>query len=458
MATILDVQYARSQFPSLASGYTYADSAGGSQALKSVADAVYDYLINTNVQLGASYTVSQLSTGRVDHGADVAAILFNAESRDEIAFGPSTTQLLANLARAISPRLKDTDEIIITGEHEANVGPWKYIAKERSNPLTLKTWFPKSVNPKNPYDVSYNAAHSELLSLVTDNTRVVALSGCSNLLGEILDFETVVKSIRAKNSNVWIVVDLVAYAPHKVIDVKKWDVDFAVFSFYKVYGPHVAALYTRRSELAKIASVAHHFHSPNYDSHPFKLQPGGPGYELTYGSSAVLPYLYRLSQVEGDLINSKELLQTKSKNELREALERTSDLFRDHERRLMERLLGFLTSSTLYNRGVRVVGPESLTWRAPTIGFIVIKSEQGEALSSRDIVEQVDKKGTIGIRWGHMYAYTIVTTLPNFSVHPSSGERSVDDGVVRISLVHYHTVEDVDKIIDALSDILKVKV
>lgn len=92
------------------------------KALKSVADAVYDYLVNTNVQLGGSYHASQVSTVRVDHGADVAAILFNADNRDEIAFGPSTTQLLANLARSISPLLKDTDEIIITPEHE---GLWR---------------------------------------------------------------------------------------------------------------------------------------------------------------------------------------------------------------------------------------------------------------------------------------------------------------------------------------------
>lgn len=116
----------------------------------------------------------------------------------------------------------------------ANVGPWKNISKARANPLTIKTWYPTNTNTKNPYDLSYNAAIPALVSLITDNTRVIAISGCSNLLGEILDFESVVKAIRAKKSDVWIVVDLVAYAPHRAVDVKKWDVDFAVFSFYKV--------------------------------------------------------------------------------------------------------------------------------------------------------------------------------------------------------------------------------
>ncbi|KIJ23685.1 hypothetical protein M422DRAFT_275687 [Sphaerobolus stellatus SS14] len=459
MASTLDIQYARSQFPSLESGYIFADNAGGSQALLSVADAVRDYLLNSNVQLGATYPASQRATKRVEHGDEAAGIVFNAESRDEIAFGSSTTQLLANLAKAISMRLDDDAEIVITGEHEANAGPWKYIASARSPALKLNVWVPTSANPKNPYAVSYNGAIPDLLKLITANTRVLAISGCSNLVGEILDFEKVVKAVREKKAQVggeslWIVVDLVAYAPHRSIDVKKWDVDFAVFSWYKVYGPHTAAMYTRSSELEKIGSVAHHFHSPKYDGLPFKLQPGGAGYELTYATSAVLPYLYRLSQTTGNLINSEELLATKSKAELRKALEHTSSLFEAHEGQLAKLLLEFLTSSKMYERGVRVVGPETLELRAPTISFIVIDTPRAKGIRSQDIITKVDAKGTMGFRWGHFYAYGLVSGLPNFQKVPKEGERSIDDGIVRISLVHYNTVAEVEKIIAALEEIL----
>lgn len=168
-----------------------------------------------------------------------------------------------------------------------------------------------------------------------------------------------------------------------------------MFFSFQVYGPHTAALYTRRSELAKLSSIAHHFHSPYYDNHPFKLQPGGAGYELTYAASAILPYLYRLSQTEGELSTSEELLRTKSKAELRQALGHTFDLFKDQEHRLMERLIGYLTSTRLYDRGVRIVGPESLTWKAPTISFIVIGTEIGGPLSSQEIVEKIDLKGNV---------------------------------------------------------------
>lgn len=102
-------------------------------------------------------------------------------------------------------------------------------------------WSPSSSSPTNPYAVSYNSALPALLALVTPHTRVVALSGCSNILGEVLDIEAAVKAVRARKrevtpggEGVWIVIDLVAFAPHRCIDVRKWDVDFAVFSFYKV--------------------------------------------------------------------------------------------------------------------------------------------------------------------------------------------------------------------------------
>jgi len=88
--------------------------------LLSVADATRDYLLNTNAQLGATYPTSEIATGRVAHGADAAAVIFNAESGNEIAFGSSTTQLLANLSKAIGSKLGEKDEIVLTGEHEGS--------------------------------------------------------------------------------------------------------------------------------------------------------------------------------------------------------------------------------------------------------------------------------------------------------------------------------------------------
>lgn len=114
----LDIQAVRTAFPALASGYLYADNAGGSQCLGDVVSRISDYLLNTNVQLGADYSVSVSSTNRVSSGAEAARELFNAASVDEIAYGSSSTMLVENLARAIEADVQPGEEIIVTGEHE----------------------------------------------------------------------------------------------------------------------------------------------------------------------------------------------------------------------------------------------------------------------------------------------------------------------------------------------------
>jgi len=116
----LDVAKARSFFPSLSSKtpYIFADNAGGSQCSRPVIYRIVDYLSNTNVQLGADYSVSKTSADRVDLGTETARVLFNASNGDEIALGSSSTLLLENLARAIEGDLGDEDEVIVTGEHE----------------------------------------------------------------------------------------------------------------------------------------------------------------------------------------------------------------------------------------------------------------------------------------------------------------------------------------------------
>ena len=123
----LDLAFVRSHFPALSnkslstSGndeYIFADNAGGSQCLASVADSIYSYLLNTNVQLGADYSVSIASTTRVKDGVESTRELFNAESVDEIVMGNSSSLLVENLSRGLEDSVKEGDEIIITGEHE----------------------------------------------------------------------------------------------------------------------------------------------------------------------------------------------------------------------------------------------------------------------------------------------------------------------------------------------------
>lgn len=188
----LNLTQVRSKFPSLSAPYIFADNAGGSQCSKPVIDRIVDYLSNSNVQLGADYSVSQVSSRRVNEGKEAAKVLFDAESSDEIVIGSSSTMSLENLARAISEDVNDDEEIIITGEHEANNGPWKKLAERRG--LTLKYWHVTPVaGSNNPYNVFHDVEH--LLPLITSRTRIVAISACSNILGSIIDVKAVAKAV-----------------------------------------------------------------------------------------------------------------------------------------------------------------------------------------------------------------------------------------------------------------------
>ncbi|KAH9044128.1 PLP-dependent transferase [Lactarius hengduanensis] len=418
MAMSCPTNVARAHFPSLLSGFVFADNAGGSQCTELVAKRIFDYLINTNAQPGADYSVSAESTRRVSAGIVAAAELLNAASSDEIVLGSSSTMNLENLARSIEGDVLNDEEIVVTVEHEANVGPWKKLAARKG--LTLKHWHPRITDPSNPYSLAYDV--QDLLPLITPKTRLVAFSACSNILGSIIPVKNVITAARSRAAELGVrkiefSIDCVAYAPHRRMDVQDWDVDYAVFSFYKVFGPHISALYARAASLrSSVAPITHHF--LHVDTVGYKLQPGGPGYELVHGVTGVPIYLRSLTP--GGTLEAAFVASAVQ------------------ESALCERLLGFLRG---HAPRVRIVGDaHNGSSRAPTISFVV------QDILSRDIVRACDATGTIGIRYGHFYAHTLVDELvPKIDIN---------DGVVRVSLVHYNTVDEVDRIIDVLRGVL----
>jgi selenocysteine lyase/cysteine desulfurase len=165
----------RASFPSLAGKWTFCDNAGGSQILQPVVDRLQDYLLNSNVQLGASYDVSQIAAERLQAANEFAATFINAADASEVVMGPSTSMLLRILALCLGSTLKPGDEVIVTDcDHEANITPWLEL---RHRGVVIKTW---SVNP-----TSLGLELADLEALLTSRTRLVALTHASNVLGHI---------------------------------------------------------------------------------------------------------------------------------------------------------------------------------------------------------------------------------------------------------------------------------
>ncbi|KAK3694950.1 pyridoxal phosphate-dependent transferase [Podospora appendiculata] len=397
----LNMDEVRGSFPALSSPQVFLDNAGGSQALGSVAERVRDYLVNTNVQLGATYTTGKEATRRYAEGYAAAAKYINA-SGDEIVLGSSTTQLFRNTSYALD--FDEGDELVVSAlDHEANIAPWVDLAKRQK--LLLKWWLPSSDSKTNPKLLA-----KDLESLLTDRTRLVTCTHASNILGTIHDINGIAEVVHSRSPKALLCVDAVAYAPHREIDVKELGVDLYAYSWYKVFGPHIAMLYASPRALEQVQTLGHFFNPQNTLEE--KLGLAGSSYELVSAIPAVVEYI------------GTGTATTKWAGIVAQ------------EHQLAETLLSYLNARD----DVTVWGETSAdpALRVPTISFTV----QGR--SSRQLVETVEKETEFGFRWGSFYSVRLVEQFFGLG----------EDGVVRVSMVHYNTVDEVTALIAALDSVL----
>lgn len=406
-----DIQFIRSQFPALSGDWIFFDNAGGTQTASQVADRIQDYLFTSNVQHGATYEKSRTAVDRVAAAHQTWAEVIHASDPSEIIFGPSATVLLQNLGRSLGQLFEPGDEVIVTNfDHEANIGPWVQMEKAG---IHLKIW---ELDPETLLPDMEKLSH-----MMTGRTRLVAFSHVSNILGTIHPVKDITEFIHSHGALVC--ADGVAYTPHRLPDVTEMDVDFYVFSLYKVFGPHYSLLYGKRKHLEVMPGIGHFFIGE--DEIPYKLQPGNVNFELTYGSLGIPDYFNAVhDHHSGD-----------SKISLRAKMESVYGMMTGYEQTLAIRFLDFLKSK----KNVRIIGEKTAhkNIRVPTISFVV------EGRKSSEIPLQVDPH-KIGIRFGHFYAKRLIDHLG----------LEETDGVVRVSMVHYNTVEEVNRLIRVLEEIL----
>ncbi|MGH8128989.1 MAG: cysteine desulfurase-like protein [Gammaproteobacteria bacterium] len=401
-----DIERVRARFPALHQGWVLMDNAGGAAVLDSVIERMSEYMRTTPVQTGASYGLSQQAVARLQQATLETATLINARDPGEIVFGPSSSVLLSRLARAIASQLEIGDEVIVSqADHESNITPWVRLA-ERG--VTIRTW---------PVDVTAGRLDmSALDELLNEKTQLVCMGHTSNIFGAVEPVAEVARRVHAAGAR--LVVDGVAWAPHRLVDVQDCAADFYVFSAYKVFGPHLAVLYGKADELLKLDNINLEF--LGRDAVPYKLQPGGFSYEAAYGFGAVLDYL---------------LEQAPSGETAQDKLAAAWLLLAGQESRLVTKLLDHLHSRP----GITIHGPQdaAVESRLPIVSF----SAAGK--DSADIVKTVDV-AKVGIRYGDFHARRLIERL---------GLKR-QNGVVRVSMAHYNTAEEVDRLIAALDTAL----
>ena len=405
----LDMEFVRSQFPGLANGWTFFDNAGGSQILKRAVERINTFLYDKNVQIGGSYDISQQAAAALYEARTAAMHLVHAARPEEIVFGASTTALLQNLARAMLSQLTVGDELIVTvADHESNIGPWD---KLRDAGMVIKFW------PLNSDSFALDLA--DLEPLMSDRTKLVCVTHVSNILGAINPIKEIAAFVHARGAR--ICVDAVAYAPHRAIDVQDWDVDYYVFSLYKTYGPHFALMYGKYSHLLELDTLYHYFYGK--DKVPGKLEPGNPNYELAYSVCGIVDYLCELGERTGET------------GTVREKILAAYDAIALQENALAERLLNYLRA----RNDCRIIGQSTNRdgTRIPTISFKIDGRDSGEVCKAMDAHK-------IAIRFGDFHSRRLAEYL----------DLTDNSGMVRVSMVHYNTLEEIDRMTAAFDTIL----
>lgn len=409
--TRLDSEFIRKQFPAFSEpsleGFAHFENAGGSYACGQVVEALHRYYRETKVQPYYGFGPSSQAGAQMDNARKRMAGWLNV-STDEVHFGPSTSQNTCVVAQALRTHLAPGDEIIVTNQdHEANIGAWRRLENDG---MVIREW---QVDPE-----SGELETRDLENLLTERTRVVAFTHCSNIVGSINPVREWADKARAAGAMV--IVDGVSYAPHGLPDVEALGADIYLFSLYKVYGTHLGIMVMRKAINEKLPNQGHFF---NKDHTTDRFTPAGPDHAQVAAVNGVIDYFEAVYDHHWGEDDANQVQKTN----------RVRALFQHTERRNVRPLLDFLSDRP----GVRMIGKRITKHRAPTVSFTVDGRLPG------DIAAQLAKKD-MGIANGNCYAYRLMQAL---SIPP-------EQGVVRLSLVHYTLREEVEKLIRALDGIL----
>ena len=292
----------RQQFPALAqkirgNDLIYLDSAATTLKPQSVIDRINKFYSfeTANVHRGAHYLADE-ATGEFEKARENIREFINAESIEEVIFTKGTTDGINLVAASYGSLLNEGDEIVITElEHHSNIVAWQLLAARQKCFLKVI-----AVLPNGELDLA------SIESQISEKTKIVAFSACSNILGTFTPIEKIVA--KAKSVGAVTVMDSAQYVSQKKTDVQKLGIDFLVFSAHKLFGPFgFGVLYGKKDLLNKMPvyqgggsmiSVVD-YHVSSYNHLPFKFEAGTPHIQGAIGTSAAIDFLknYKLEEL-----------------------------------------------------------------------------------------------------------------------------------------------------------------
>jgi cysteine desulfurase family protein (TIGR01976 family) len=408
MLTNLDVVACRCQFPGLARRVggrpaVFLDGPGGTQVPRCVIDAVTDVLAHRNANDGGIFATSQEVGAMVKRARSGVADLLGATDPDTIVFGPNMTTLTFALSRSLAKTWRPRDEIIVTRlDHDANITPWALAAAAAGSVV-------REIDI-DPADCTLRLEN--LVEMMTERVRLVAVAIASNAVGTINPIRELVEVARRVGAKVF--VDAVHAAPHVLLDVEEMGADFVACSAYKFFGPHMGILWVRR-ELLEQLPVDKVRPAPN--DLPGRWMTGKPNFEGIAGVLAAVEYLANLGRAGASR---------------REALVSAYAAIQAQENALTRQFLTGIRSIPAW-KVWGITDPNQLERRVSTFGVTHRQREPA------DIAAAFAAQGLF-VWHGHFYAARLIETL-GLAPH----------GMIRIGFLHYNTTEEVDRVLEAFA-------
>ena len=398
----LDVARVRAGFPALDRGVAYFDGPGGSQVPRKVADAVAATMAG-GISNRGTVTAAERTAEEVVVGARGAVADLLDCRPDVVVFGRSMTQLTFDLARTLSTGWAPGDEVVVTRlDHDGDIRPWVTAAERVGATVRWVDFDPRTAElcPVEP--------------LLSERTRLVAVTGASNLLGTRPDVPAIADAVHAVGARLF--VDGVHLTPHAPVSVGGLGADFFACSPYKFFGPHLGVL---AADPALLETLRPDKLLPSTDAVPERFELGTLPYELLAGVTAAVDFIADLS---GDGAGDGPA-------DRRTRVVRSMRLVEEHEDRLFARLLrGLETIGRIHEYGAPAR-------RTPTVLFSV------DGVPGARVHEALAAQG-VNAPAGTFYALEASRRL-------GLG----DTGAVRAGLAPYTSDEDVDRLLTGLADV-----
>ncbi len=403
----------------------FFDNGTATLVLGRAAQAEAEARINWSANVGGIFDESKQANEVIHAGRQAVADFLNAPSPMTIVSGESATSLFFNLSYALGKELSGSENIVTTDyEHYTNISPW--VELERRGKIQQLRY-----SRLNMEEGSLDLDH--LQELIDSNTKIVTVTSASNMLGTKTPLEEIGKM--AREVGAYFLVDAVHHIAHGPTDVQALDCDFLVFSGYKLFSSHGSFLYGKEKYLDTLKPYKV---KPASNSPPWKFEWGTRNQATFAAISGVIDHFLWLSN-EVNFHYEEEFMEYRNQ---KRSLKIAMDAIEQYEMGLSKAILtGFddieglldIPEVTIYG----LTDLNRLNERDPTFSFEV------KNIPEEEVVNRLWRDGGIAARSGHYYSY--------------AQEIYNKPKIIRISLVHYNTLEEIKIFLKTLNEICKTK-